>query len=275
MKSPPPTYLPPLFPMIRFPLSTQRRTRRRRLLVQSPPSFIWYSNSAHIEYFMGYRRTPFALHEWYHCYNRGVEKRVTFEYGHDFQRFEQLLFLANDTKPVDRNQFSKATHEQVLCRSRSSPIVAIGAYCLMPNHFHLLLREVTEGGISKFMHKIGTGYTMYFNVKNNRIGNLFVKPFRSKHIDNDSYLRRVAQYIHLNATELYEPGWKHAKVKNIKCLKSQIINYTHSSLPDYHHGIRRTAYAILDPEAFQTISAGLPSLQNTLKDAQAYYALIK
>ena len=81
------------------------------------------------------------------------------------------------------------------------------AYCLMPNHFHLLLQDALPagGGISKFMQKVGTAYTMYFNASRERAGNLFVKPFRSKHVSDDRYFKRVAQYIHFNPIELMEP----------------------------------------------------------------------
>ena len=152
---------------------------------------------------MGYRRVPFAVDEWYHCFTRGIDKRTTFEDEDDAARFTELLCLANDTKPIERSNFAHTSHQAILEIPRHQTIVSIGAYYLMGNHYHLLLQEKSEGGISKFMQKVGTGYTMYFNEKNDRIGSLFVGPFRSKHIAQDAYLRRVTQYIHLNPAELF------------------------------------------------------------------------
>src|SRR5579859_6476622 len=134
---------------------------------------------------MGYRRTPFVEGEWYHCYSRGIDKRTVFENPEGFNRFIELLYLANDSKLIDRAAMRSLSHEKILQLPRKANLVAIGAYCLMGNHFHLLLQEKVPNGISKFMHKVGTGYTKYFNLKNDRIGNLFVKPFRSKHIHDD------------------------------------------------------------------------------------------
>jgi len=223
---------------------------------------------------MGYRRVPFAVDEWYHCFSRGVDKRITFEDAQDFNRFEQLLYLANDTKPIDRNFFPNTAHDDIFSRPREAPLVAVGAYCLMRNHFHLLLQEITDGGITRFMRKLGTGYTMYFNMKNERIGNLFVKPFRSKHIAEDVYLRHVAHYIHLNPAEIFEHGWKQGSVVNIKSLEQDLLDYPHSSFPDYY-GVRRPARTILDTAARDLLNDGMPRSKTLLMEAATYYRELK
>jgi putative transposase len=222
---------------------------------------------------MGYRRTPFAPGEWYHCFSRGIDGRIIFQTPEDFQRFQQLLYLANDTQVVDRAVIRDMSHGQILLVPRKAPLVAIGAYCLMSNHPHLIVQEKAEGGISKFMHKLGTAYTMYFNIKNKRIGNLLVKPFRSKHIQDDQYLRRVVQYVHLNPTELFEPGWKNGAVKDMKTLGQKLRGYHNSSLIDYW-GTKRPESVILDTEAFGLIKSSLPSLEEVIADTHAYYAEI-
>lgn len=221
---------------------------------------------------MAYRRTPLAIGEWYHCYSRGVDKRTTFETENDYLRFLQLLYLANDTRPIERSLFAGDPPDAILSRERVQPIVAIGAYCLMPNHFHILIHEITENGITRFMHKLGTGYTMYFNVRNKRVGNLFVKPFRSRHVDTDAYLYRVTQYIHLNPAEMFEPEWKIGRIKNFRALEEKLQNYKYSSLIDYHETMRRAAKSILDASAYATLSEGLPALKNLLPEAAAYYS---
>lgn len=222
---------------------------------------------------MGYRRTPFALGEWYHCFSRGIDKRIVFSAKEDFQRFEQLLYLANDTKPINRALIRNLPHEEIFELPRTQPLVAIGAYALMRNHPHLLIQEKTENGISRFMHKVGTGYTMYFNLKYRRIGNLLVKPFRSKCIGDDDYLRHVAQYIHLNPAEIFEPSWKQGKVKDIRRLEQNLLKYEHSSLPDYF-GEKRPECAILDEEAMDIIRDGLPTLASILQETKEYYVEI-
>ncbi len=221
---------------------------------------------------MGLRRVPFAPGEWYHCYNRGVEGRKVFLNSKDYERFVEALYLSNDSELTERYNIKHQPHPQILTSPRGKPLVAIGAYCLMPNHFHILLKEVAQNGISKFMHRVGTSYTMYFNIKTERIGNLFVKPFRSKHVEDDRYLRRVSEYIHLNPTELFEPGWKLGKVKNLSDLNRHLLEYRHSSLPSYLGDCLEKV--ILDPEAIALLkgngSVGLVS--DLLEDRAAYYA---
>lgn len=219
---------------------------------------------------MSYRRDPFAVDEWYHCFTRGIDKRVTFASEDDCNRFIQLLYLANDTKPINRNNFDHRAHKDILLLPKNQPIVSIGGYCLMKNHYHLLLREIVENGISQFMQKVGTGYSMYFNAKNQRIGNVFVKPFRSKHVADDIYLRHVLQYIHLNPAEIIEPGWKKGIVEDMRGLERQLTEYPFSSLSDYH-GSERPERAILDFAAFDLLSDGLPKLSKVLKGAADYY----
>src|SRR3989344_6748269 len=122
---------------------------------------------------MTQRDVPFAWGEWYHCYNRGVEKRITFEDTRDYHRFLELLYLANDEMPLRREDVGELALGDVLLTPRGKRLVAIGAFCLMPNHFHLVLKEIVEGGITSFMRKMGTAYTLYFNARHGRGGNLF------------------------------------------------------------------------------------------------------
>src|SRR3989344_8046740 len=219
---------------------------------------------------MGYRRTPFAQGEWYHCYSRGVDKRTVFETPRDYERFLEALYLSNSKRTDDRGTFQRLPHLEILQRGRQAPIVAIGAYCLMPNHFHLLMKEVAAGGITKFMHRVGTSYTMYFNAKRERIGNLFVKPFRSKHVDEDRYLKRVAQYIHLNPVELFEPEWKTGTIAYSRGLQHKLENYRYSSLPDYQRN--RIEKNILDYGALELLKEDAEPLDMLLSDAALYYA---
>ncbi len=220
---------------------------------------------------MSIRTTPFALDEWYHCYNRGVEKRKVFLVSNDYRCFMQLLYLSNSDVSVHRSNLHTKSNSEIYSIKRGKPLVAIGAYSLMPNHFHLQLKEITEGGISAFMQKLSTAYTMYFNIKNKHSGGLFVKPFRSKHLDNDEYLNYLTQYIHLNATELFEPDWKEGKVRNMKALEQKLEQYPYSSFIDYTSSLARSERSILDEDAMEFLRDDLPSIKRVLTEAAEYY----
>jgi REP element-mobilizing transposase RayT len=222
-----------------------------------------------------YRQEFFAPGEWYHIYNRGIDRRIIFEDKQDFQRFKKLLFLANGTKEINLELLKELPYEQIFNLARGTSPVAIGAYCLMDNHPHLVLQEKEEGGISTFMRTIGIAYTMYFNRKHDRIGNLMIRPFKAKHISSEGYLQRVVQYVHLNPAEIFEPAWKSGKVSDIRNLEQKLLAYPHSSLPEYFGTTERPERAIIDPEVFLLLSDNLPALASVLADAREYYEQIE
>ena len=217
---------------------------------------------------MATRPVPFQVDEWFHSYSRGIDKRTVFESEADAERFLVLLYLANSTEEVRRDSLSLKT-DKIVVRPRGELLVSIGAYCLMPNHYHLLLKEIKEGGISRFMQKLGTAYTMYFNKKYDRVGGLFTKPFRARHVADDRYFQRVVDYIHCNPAELYEPGWKKGAVRNIDRLEQQLLQYRYSSFADYNDKKRPHA-TILSHDGFDTYVARTP--KKMLAEARAYYA---
>jgi len=116
---------------------------------------------------------------------------------------------------------------------KKDSLVDIGAYCLMPNHFHILLKEKTENGISKFMKKLSTGYSMYFNKRYERTGRLFEGTFKSVHADSDEYLKYLFAYIHLNPIKLINPVWKEEGIRNSVEAKLFLSGYSFSSYLDY------------------------------------------
>ena len=151
------------------------------------------------------RGITFSAGEYYHIYNRGVEKRHIFETNADRKRFLRLLYVCNGSKPVIMRDCQGLPLVEI---DKGEDLVGMGAYCLMPNHFHLLIRETVDGGISKFMSKLTTAYSMYFNKRYDRKGTLFEKPFRARHIDDDNYLKYLFSYIHLNPVKMIDPAWK-------------------------------------------------------------------
>lgn len=193
------------------------------------------------------RKQKFVLGEFYHVYNRGVEKRTIFQTANDYKRFMALLYLANSSKGVEfRNYFSKIGLNEIFKQNRGEPLVAIGAYALMPNHFHLLLTPLVENGVSKFMLKLQTGYSMYFNKKNDRVGSLLQGTFKSEHIGDDRYLRYMYAYIHLNPAKLKNSNWKQQPKAFLNQLKKFIATYPYGSLQEYIS----MDYKIIKPRLF-------------------------
>ena len=223
---------------------------------------------------MSYRRTTFEVGEWYHCYTRSVERsldsRNIFKTQADYERFLQALHLANNTTTIRRSDLYKPTHKEILEIPRKDPIVCIGAYCIMPTHFHLLMKEKIEGGISKIMHTVGTAFSMYYNLKHERVGNVFIKPFRSKHVQDQHYLQHVVDYIHLNPVELYEPRWKEGIVNNITKLENNLRSYRFNSLVDYV-GSERLERVLLDSEAMNLTNQNDQSLQALINETAEFY----
>ena len=129
-----------------------------------------------------YRKTPFAKNEYYHIYSRGVEKRKIFLNTKDYRRFMALLYIMNQESQFKMENFLRSSKNNLSCifeEKREKTLVSILGYCLLPNHFHIILYESDEGGVSKFMGKLLTAYSMYFNTKYERSGPLFTKPFIS------------------------------------------------------------------------------------------------
>ncbi|HLM84442.1 MAG TPA: transposase [Candidatus Bathyarchaeia archaeon] len=155
------------------------------------------------------RKTEFASGEYYHIFNRGVDKRKIFQDESDFQRFWQSLILLNDERnglmlswrncKRDRPGIDFKTFLQQESGSDRKLLVEIISYCLNPNHFHFILKQSKDDGIKKFMHKVGTSYANYFNERYDRTGALFEGRFKSIHIKNDSRLLYLVSYVSCNS----------------------------------------------------------------------------
>lgn len=181
------------------------------------------------------RKIDISVGEYYHLYNRGVEKRDIFIDPADYRRFILLLNIFNKEKPVNVRDVKRLVSTSSKSTNKEETLVDIGAYCLMPNHFHLLIKEKKEGGIRTFIHKLTTGYTMYFNKRYERVGPLFQGTFKSEHANSDEYLKYLFSYIHLNPLKLVDPKWKEEGLINIPETKSFLESYQYSSYLDYHN----------------------------------------
>lgn len=185
---------------------------------------------------MSQRKVSLALDEYYHIYNRGNSKQTIFKDNNDYQRFLSLLYLANGSRSFE---FREIQHNQVFDFDREETLVHIGAYCLMSNHFHILLTPRVEHGIQTFMQKLSTGYSMYFNKKYERTGGLFEGRFKSEHADSDEYLKYLFSYIHLNPVKLLQSNWKEVGILNPQGAIEYLENYHFSSFFDYNGTVRK------------------------------------
>lgn len=195
------------------------------------------------------KKPPFENNQIYHIYNRGVEKRPVFLEKNNYLRFSGNLFDFNNTVSVLpsnvrfmlRKPATANTDNLIHCLEvqllnsvmKRKPLVEILAFCLLPNHFHLLLRQLTDGGIVKFMQKLGTGYTNYFNQKYDRVGSLFQGRFKATLIQKESHFLYMPYYIHLNPLDLIESQWREGKINNVSKAIKFLENYRWSSFQDY------------------------------------------
>lgn len=147
------------------------------------------------------KRNEFQNNEYYHIYNRGVDKRQVFNDNYDYNRFLTSMKEFNRIKPV--GSLYELQYLGVQLPSDKQPLVEVFCYCLLPNHYHLILKQIEDNGIEKIMHKINTGYTNYFNKKNNRSGSLFQGRYKAKHIYSTYYLEYISAYV-LGNSEIHE-----------------------------------------------------------------------
>ncbi len=154
--------------------------------------------------------------------------------NNDYERFLILLFACNGQSSVNisRDSSKKVFFSDFVNFERGERLVDIVAYALMPNHFHLVLIERVEGGISKFMQKLSTGYVNYFNTRYERTGGLFEGRFKAKHINNQAYFNYIFVYVNLNPLKLIDSDWKENGISDSKKAKKFLMNYKYSSYLD-------------------------------------------
>ena len=211
------------------------------------------------------RKTAFIPGEYYHVYNRGNSKQTIFHDEQDYRRFIRLLFLANGTSNFKIHFVKDLTYDF----KRGEPLVHIGAYCLMPNHFHLLLTSANEGTVSKFMQKVSTGYSMYYNNKYKRTGGLYEGRFKAEHADKDEYLKYLFSYIHLNPIKLIELKWKEEGIQDKVKVVNFLENYLYSSYSDYL-GKNRKEKSILNASVFPDYFSERGSIQKEMFEWISY-----
>jgi putative transposase len=184
---------------------------------------------------MALRKTKLVPGEIYHIYNRGTDKRDIFMDDEDRIRFIHDLFEFNNSNSVKNLGYFCKFSEVGLryIKQKRENMVEILAFCMMDNHFHLLVRQKTENGITEFMRKLGTGYTNYINTKYERTGSLFQGKFKSVHVKEDKHLMYLPIYIHLNPLDFKFKEWREGKISDTKKAIEFLASYRWSSYLDY------------------------------------------
>lgn len=174
------------------------------------------------------RKVPLITGQIYHVLNRGVADQVTFLNKKDYQRaLDSFLFYRHVDTPLRYSYFIRQTKERRLeilqqIEKRAEYLVDILSYCFMPNHFHLLLYQLKDDGISKFISKSVNSYTRYINTKLSRVGPIFLGKFKAVRVETEEQLLHVQRYIHLNPYSGFV-------IKNLQ----ELENYPYSSLKEY------------------------------------------
>jgi putative transposase len=206
------------------------------------------------------RKIAFRDGEIYHVFNRGVDRRATFTNKREFSRAIELVkFYKHKDTPIRYSQIIKQPEDlrsKVLDQVyQSEKLVDILCFCLMPNHFHFLLKQNTDKGIATFISNFTNSYTKYLNIKNNRVGPLFQGTFKAVHIETEEQLVHVSRYIHLNpvVSSLVE--------------EDQFENYPWSSYPEY---LYLTSQQIADKELILSFFKSVKDYKKFVEDQIDY-----
>ena len=190
---------------------------------------------------MPYRKEQFINGEIYHIIIRAIDDNLIFKDIDDYYRGIFSIYEFNNAKPVTIRERRKARakiKKEVADRGPASvdsrdKLVEVLAFCIMPNHLHLLVRQLQDWGVVKFMSKLNTGYGGYFNRKYGRKGYVFQDRFLAVHIENEDQLKNIFVYIHTNPIALIEPNWKEKGIENPEKIIKFLENYKWSSYLDY------------------------------------------
>jgi len=192
---------------------------------------------------MPYRKEQFINGEVYHTILRALDNNLIFKDQNDYYRGIFSIYEFNNQKPTTIQQrrkaraaSKKADRDPIsnrIIRDERDKFVEIMAFCFMPNHLHLVLKQLRDNGVTNFMKKIGIGYGGYFNRKYGRKGYVFQNRFRAVPIKDDDQLKTIFVYVHVNPLSLIKPNWKENGVDNFREVINFLENYKWSSYQDY------------------------------------------
>lgn len=185
---------------------------------------------------MPVRKIPLVTDHYYHIFNRGVNRSPIFSQAKDYYRFLSLINYCRYTNyPLKFSQFKNCSQDrrEEISKKLKDPFATFVAYCLMPNHFHFVMQQKRDEGISAFMNRLLTSYTKFFNKKYDRSGPLFEGRFKAVLVETDGQLAHLVRYIHLNP-------YSSALVKK----PVDVLSFQYSSMPEYLN--RQTAFTICE-----------------------------
>ena len=219
------------------------------------------------------KKKQFAVGKIYHIYNRGVAKCLICNKEDDRWRFLQGLCLFNDKNSAanvlwqlarNRGELNLRVLKEYIINHQRESLVRILAYCVMGNHFHLLVEEIKDGGIVKFMQKLGSGYVRYFNNKHERVGPLFQDRFRAVLVEEEKYLLYLLVYINvINPGQLIQPKLKEEGAKDIQQILKGATEYLWSSHLDY---LGKRGSIIIDKGIFNELLPNPKEYQDLVKN---------
>jgi len=213
-------------------------------LKKSKPAHLGVELPSDIMFFIMTRKIPIVEGEYYHIYNRGVDKRKIFLDANDVERFVKSIKEFNVIDPI--GSLYELSYKEDKHKHKNKRLVDFVAYSLLLNHYHFILRPLKKNGCQKFMQRLGTGYTNYFNEKYKRSGSLFQGRYKSAHIKSDSKLKELSAYVNLNY-KIHQLGsstpksssWEeYMKIGNIRkedeiCINKDIILNHFGSVAEY------------------------------------------
>lgn len=210
---------------------------------------------------MPYRKVVFANHEFYHLLNRGVAQAPIFSSTKNYQRFLDLIDFYRYENPLlcfsHYNRLTKNKKKKFLknLREKHAVLAEILAFCLMPNHFHLLLKQIRDKGIPKMLANLQNGYARYFNLRSKRRGPLFQSRFKAVRMETEEQLLHVSRYIHLNPSTSYL-----VKIDDLS-------SYPWSSLPEY---LGKHSFPFINPETILGLAGGKEKYKDFVFDQAEY-----
>lgn len=206
------------------------------------------------------RALVFVNESYYHVYNRGIDRRHTFTNKREYTRaLELLTFYQYTNIPIRYSRFIEAPEKlrqsYYGTMQNSGKLVEVVAYCLMPNHFHLLIKQRKEKGIASYVSNFINAYTKYFNTKYQRIGPLFQGVFKAVFVETDEQLIHLTRYIHLNP------------VSSRMITTETLPLFPWSSHPHY---LKRTNSELIEKTTVSTILEMIPNYEKFIIDQIAY-----
>lgn len=223
---------------------------------------------------MPYRKEELINEEVYHVILRGLDDSLIFKDNDDYYRGIFSIYEFNNSIPVEiwlrrkKRKKEKELGDPFSQQVKRDLLVDILAFCFMPNHMHLLLKQVSDNGITKFMRKVGAGYGGYFNRKYQRKGYVFQNRFLSVHVRDDNQLKVVFNYINANPISLIEPNFKEMGIHYPGEAIEFVEKYKWSSYQDYLD--IKNFPSVTEREFMNNIIGGAIGCKEMLKDWVTY-----